>query len=194
MEIQNLTDPSSYIVALWIVWLLLWMLASVRVKKTRAPEPASTRIAYAIPKILTALLLFSPVFRRGVFSQRFITPSPATEWTGVAITALGIAFTLWARVHIGRNWSARVVIKEQHELVRSGPYRLVRHPIYTGLLVAIAGTALVVGEVRAVAALAFAIIGFTAKAKREEAILSGEFGDEYARYRRETGMLLPRLR
>jgi protein-S-isoprenylcysteine O-methyltransferase Ste14 len=186
-------DPSGYIVLLWIVWLAIWLVASIKVKKVRAHEPVSTRIAYLIPKVLTALLLFSPIFRRGVLNQRFIPHSVALDWTGVAVAALGIAITFWARVHIGRNWSARVVIKEQHELIRSGPYRFVRHPIYTGLLIAIVGTALVIGEWRAVLAMVFAVIGFTAKAKREEAILVGEFGEDYARYRGETGMLLPRL-
>jgi protein-S-isoprenylcysteine O-methyltransferase Ste14 len=111
----------------------------------------------------------------------------------VALTALGIGFTVWARVHIGRNWSARVVIKEQHELVRSGPYALVRHPIYTGLLLAIAGTALVTGEWRGVLALALATVGFFVKAKREENILSREFGEDFELYRQQTGMLLPKV-
>jgi protein-S-isoprenylcysteine O-methyltransferase Ste14 len=190
----NFADPSGYIVLLWVLWLGIWIVAARRVKKIRAHEPASTRLTYLLPKILTALLLFSPIFRHGVLSQRFIGFSPAAQWTGVALTALGILFTIWARVHIGRNWSARVVIKEQHELIRTGPYRFVRHPIYTGLLIAILGTALVTGEWRGVFALAFAIFGFAWKAKREEEILSGEFGQSYARYRSETGMLLPRLR
>jgi len=190
----NFADPSGYVVVLWVLWLVIWILASLRVKKVRAHEPTSTRMAYLLPKVLTALLLFSPIFRRGVLSQRFIGFSPAAQWTGVAITALGILFTIWARVHIGQNWSARVVIKEQHELIRSGPYRWVRHPIYTGLLIAIAGTAFVSGEWRGVLALAFAIFGFAWKAKREEAILTEEFGEAYARYRGHTGMLLPRLR
>ena len=191
---SNFADPSAYIVLLWVLWLGIWIVASFRVKKVRAHEPTSTRMAYLLPKILTALLLFSPVFRRGVLSQRFLGFSPAAQWIGVVLTALGILFTIWARVHIGRNWSARVVIKEQHELIRTGPYRFVRHPIYTGLLIAILGTALVTGEWRGVFALAFAIFGFAWKAKREEEMLSGEFGDEYTRYRNETGMLIPRLR
>ena len=190
----DFADPSAYIVVFWVAWLVIWIVAARGVKKVRAHEPTSTRLAYILPKILTALLLFSPMFRRGVLSQRFIGISPAAQWTGVAFTALGILFTIWARVHIGRNWSARVVIKEQHELVRTGPYRFVRHPIYTGLLIAIAGTALVTGEWRGVVALVFAILGFAWKAKREEAILFGEFGEDYARYRSETGMLLPRIR
>src|SRR3954463_2132326 len=190
----DVSDPSGYVGLLWVAWVVIWIIAARRVKKVRAHEAASTRMAYLLPKILTALLLFSPIFRRGFLSERFIGFSPAAQWTGVALTALGILFTIWARVHIGRNWSARVVIKEQHELIRTGPYRFVRHPIYTGLLIAVAGTALVSGEWRGVFALAFAIFGFAWKAKREEAILSGEFGEAYARYRGETGMLLPRLR
>src|SRR3954468_1947329 len=187
----NLSDPSSYVGLLWVAWVVIWIIAARRVKKVRAHEATSTRVAYLLPKILTALLLFSPIFRRGFFGERFIGFSPAAQWTGVALTALGIAFTIWARVHIGRNWSARVVIKQQHELVRSGPYRFVRHPIYSGLLIAITGTALVIGEWRAVLALGFAIVGFMAKAKREEQIMTYEFGDEYVRYRSQTGMLIP---
>jgi protein-S-isoprenylcysteine O-methyltransferase Ste14 len=190
----NFADPSICIVVLWLVWLVIWIVAAKGAKKVRAHEPTSTRMAYLVPKILTALLLFSPLFRGGILSQRFIGFIPAAQWTGVALTALGILFTIWARVHIGRNWSARVVIKEQHELIRTGPYRFVRHPIYTGLLIAIAGTAFVTGEWRGVFALVFAILGFAWKAKREEAILCGEFGDGYARYRSETGMLIPKLR
>src|SRR5436305_846237 len=194
VEVQpQLVDPSLFISLLWFWWVVFWLLASRGVKKVRVVESASTRATYLLPKILTALLLFSRFFQFGVLRQRFIPHVPAGEWTGVALTALGIAFTIWARVHIGRNWSARVVIKEQHELVRSGPYRFVRHPIYTGLLVAIGGTALVIGEWRAVLALAFAIVGFTAKAKREEDIMTHEFGEEYVRYRQQTGMLFPKL-
>src|SRR3954471_16589939 len=155
----NVSDPSGYVGLLWVAWVVIWIIAARRVKKVRAHEAASTRMAYLLPKILTALLLFSPIFRRGFLSERFIGFSPAAQWTGVALTALGILFTIWARVHIGRNWSARVVIKEQHELIRTVPYRFVRHPIYTGLLVAVGGTDLVSGEWRGLFALAFAIFG-----------------------------------
>jgi protein-S-isoprenylcysteine O-methyltransferase Ste14 len=195
MEIRpQVVDPSLFISILWCFWVVIWLLASRGVKKVRVVESPATRVSYLLPKIFTAMLLFSNLFRFGVLRQRFIPDIVAVGWAGVALTALGIAFTVWARVHIGKNWSARVVIKEQHELVRSGPYRFVRHPIYTGLLIAIAGTALVIGEWRALFALAFAIVGFTAKARREEDIMTYEFGDEYVRYRGETGMLLPKLR
>jgi protein-S-isoprenylcysteine O-methyltransferase Ste14 len=195
MEAQpQLVDPSLFISLLWFTWVLIWLFAARGVKKVRVIEPASTRITYLLPKIFTATLLFSRLFRFGVLQQRFMAYNRELEWVGVVVAALGIVFTVWARFHIGRNWSARVVIKQQHELVRSGPYRFVRHPIYSGLLIAITGTALVIGEWRAVLALGFAILGFIAKARREEQIMTYEFGDEYVRYRSETGMLTPRLR
>jgi len=190
----NLTDPKQWLTILWIFWLLLWMVAAVRVKRTRTEEPAGARIAYLIPIILAAMLLFGRAFRVGPLSLRFLPQIAWLEWTGVALAAFGIAITFWARVHIGRNWSGRVVIKEQHELIRSGPYTLVRHPIYTGLLLALAGTALTIGELRALFAVALAAVHFVQKAKREENFMSQEFGEEYTRYRSETGMLLPRLR
>ena len=190
----DLARPSTCVGILWGLWALIWLTASLRVKKTRDPEPSATRMAYLAPKVLTALLLFSPSLRIGILQERFIGVDSPMAWVGVVLTVLGIGFTIWERFHIGRNWSARVVIKEQHELVRSGPYALVRHPIYTGLLLAIAGTALVSGEWRGVLALALATVGFIVKAKREEKILSQEFGQDFERYRRETGMLLPRIR
>jgi len=190
----NPADPVSYIPLLWAVWAVVWVLSALTAKRTRTAESGLSRLLYLIPIIVAAMLLFSPEFRVGVMVARFAPPNPALQWIGVALTAIGIAYTFWARIHLGRNWSAQVVIKERHELIRTGPYSSVRHPIYTGLLLALAGTALVVGEVRALIALALVAFHFVRKARREEKFMSQEFGEEYARYRGESGMLLPRLR
>jgi len=187
-------DPSRWISILWTTWLVLWMVAAFSVKRTRTQEPTVARLLYLVPILLGAMLLFSPAFRVPPLTNRFLPQTLPLEWAGVALTALGIAFTFWARAHIGRNWSGRVVIKEQHELIRSGPYAFVRHPIYAGLLFALLGTALTVGEWRAPIALVLAAFHFFQKAKREEQFMSQEFGEQYARYCSETGMLLPKLR
>jgi protein-S-isoprenylcysteine O-methyltransferase Ste14 len=187
-------DPQHYVNILWLFWVVLWTALAFTAKRTRTEEPAGARILYLIPIVLAAMLIFSPAFRVGPLTHRFVPQSLALQWVGVAMTALGIAFTFWARIHIGRNWRSRVVIKEQHELVRTGPYASVRHPIYTGLLLALAGTALAIGELRAVLAFALAAVHFVQKAKREERFMSQEFGEEYASYRSQTGMLLPRMR
>jgi protein-S-isoprenylcysteine O-methyltransferase Ste14 len=112
--------------------------------------------------------------------------------TGALLTVAGIGFAIWARYHIGRNWSGEVTIRQEHELIRTGPYSHIRHPIYTGLIVAVAGTAIVIGEYRALLALALILIGFTVKAKREESMLEPQFGPSFAEHRRHTGFFLPR--
>jgi len=187
-------DPSSWLQMLWMVWFVVWMIAAFTSKRTRTAERPLSRIVYLIPIIFGVLLLFSPEFRIGFLVARFLPPILAAQWMGVALVALGIAYTFWARAHLGRNWSGQVVIKERHELIRSGPYASVRHPLYTGLLLALFGTALVIGEVRALLALALIAYHFIRKAKREEGFMSQEFGEEYASYSSQTGMLIPRLR
>ena len=112
-------------------------------------------------------------------------------WLGAALTLAGIAFTIWARVLLGGNWSGGVTLKHDHELVIDGPYRWVRHPIYTGLLVALAGTALALGEWRGLLALAIAAAALWRKLGLEEALMRGQFGDAYAHYAERVPALIP---
>ncbi len=121
---------------------------------------------------------------------------PATTWAGalsVAVTALGVAFAIWARAMLGRNWSGTVTLKQDHELVERGPYAIVRHPIYTGFLVALVGVALALGTVRALAAIAGVAIAFALKVRVEERFLGEQFGDAHAAYRRRVRALIPYL-
>ena len=104
-----------------------------------------------------------------------------------------MALAIWARYAIGQFWSARVALKEGHQLICSGPYAVVRHPIYTGLFGAAAGAALVVGEWRGVLAVALLLAAHSRKALREESLLTSEFGEQYRNYRRSAGFLFPRL-
>jgi protein-S-isoprenylcysteine O-methyltransferase Ste14 len=106
----------------------------------------------------------------------------------------GLAITVWARRHIGQFWSARVMLKEGHELIQSGPYARVRHPIYSGIFLAMLGTALFVGEWRALLGTAIFFVGHWLKARREETLLATQFGAAYDEYRQRTGSLLPRFR
>jgi protein-S-isoprenylcysteine O-methyltransferase Ste14 len=112
-------------------------------------------------------------------------------WVAVVLTAGGLLFSVWARVRLGRNWSATVTIKDQHELIADGPYRFVRHPIYTGLLVAILGTALARGDWRGMLAMAIVSWAFWRKLTIEERWLAQQFGDDYAAYRRRVAALVP---
>jgi protein-S-isoprenylcysteine O-methyltransferase Ste14 len=108
------------------------------------------------------------------------------------MVAVGLGFAAWARAHLGQNWSGIVTVKEDHALVRTGPYRAVRHPIYTGLLLALTGTAMAIGEWRGVLAVICALIGLLRKIQVEEKRMSENF-PEYSRYRQQTAALIPLL-
>jgi len=138
-------------------------------------------------------LLFSNALRVGPLRLRFLPVEDWIVWSGIALTSLGVALAIWARYSIGQYWSARVTLKEGHRVIRSGPYAWVRHPIYTGMLLAAMGTALVIGEWRGVLAVVVMWAAHYRKALREEALLTRELGEEYVSYRRSTGFLFPRL-
>jgi protein-S-isoprenylcysteine O-methyltransferase Ste14 len=176
---------------LWLAWLAYWFLAAFNVKATRRRERFSSLILNRGLLVIGALLLAFERQRLPWLSARFLPPSAAFYWIGLALVAVGLAFSVWARRHLGRNWSGIVTVKQDHELVRSGPYGLVRHPIYTGLLLAILGTAVAIGEWRALIAFALMTIGLVLKLRTEERFMSETFGEQYALYRAEVPALIP---
>jgi protein-S-isoprenylcysteine O-methyltransferase Ste14 len=123
--------------------------------------------------------------------QRLWPRSLALYWLGVSLIAAGLAFAGWARVHLGRNWSGSVTVKEAHELIRSGPYGYVRHPIYTGLIAAVLGTVIASGTVRAVLALVIVVVSLLRKLRTEEAFMRDTFPGEYQRYSAAVPALVP---
>jgi protein-S-isoprenylcysteine O-methyltransferase Ste14 len=179
---------------LWLAWLLYWRVSAVGVKAARRRESPASRAAHLLPLALAGILLWvNTIPYGGVLLLRFLPRSYGAYWSGTALLALGLGFSVWARVHIGRNWSATVTVKEGHELIRSGPYALVRHPIYTGLLLAFIGTAIVRGEWRGVLAVLIVLAALWRKLRLEERWMSETFGDEYRRYREHTAALIPFL-
>jgi protein-S-isoprenylcysteine O-methyltransferase Ste14 len=146
-----------------------------------------------LPLMFAAWLLVQPPIHWPVLPVRLVPYGEAAYAVGVAMVAAGLAFSVWARVHIGRNWSATVTVKQDHELVQSGPYRLVRHPIYTGLLLALLGTAVARGDVQGFVAVAVAVAAIWRKLRLEERWMQDTFGDTYARYRAHVAALIPWL-
>src|SRR5262252_1164719 len=139
--------------SMWLSWVAYWFWASRNAKPTERREPIGSRLLHVVPLILAVSLLWGDRVPLAILNQRLFPWSPWLFWVAAIITAAGMLFTVWARIHIGRNWSGVVTIKEGHELIDTGPYALVRHPIYTGLLVAIFGSALARGEWRGVLAV-----------------------------------------
>jgi len=177
---------------LWAAWLTYWIVSATSVKTTRQRESIASRSAHFIPMVTaTALILTPPFYGADFLFARFVPSSAAVGWCGRALVFAGLSFSAWARIHLGRNWSSRVTLKEDHELICSGPYALVRHPIYTGLLLAIAGTALVEGQWRALLALLLMGISFWRKLRVEERLMRLTFADEYRKYCARTAALIP---
>jgi len=184
--------PFLIIQAAWIAFCAYWIWAARNQKREQKREPPFARLLHVAYMVCGFVLLYAEDPRLGVLNRRFL---PEREWiamVGALLVVAGVAFAIWARRHIGKNWSAQVTIRKEHELVRSGPYTRIRHPIYTGLLLAVAGTAIAIGEYRAIIAFVVVAIGFTVKAKREESFLGTQFGPAFDEHRRQTGFFLPR--
>jgi len=177
----------------WYVFAAYWAITAFRVRPTKTRERSADRLLTVVVVIVAYELLFTRVLRIGVLGLRFVPPQAWIAYAGIAVSCVGTAISIWARYCLGENWSARVTLKEGHQLIRTGPYAFVRHPIYTGMLVATIGTTLVVGEWRAIAAIVLLIAAHSRKALREERLLTREFGDEYSVYRQHTGFMFPRL-
>jgi len=177
----------------WYVFVGYWAITWLRVKRTKARETSMDRLITLVVVVIAYNLLFAQWLRIGPLRLRFLPESPTIAWVGIAVTWLGVAVAVWARYCLGEYWSARVTLKEGHQLIRTGPYRFVRHPIYTGMLLGSVGTVLVLGEWRGVLAVVLLLAAHSRKATREESMLTREFGEEYTRYREKTGFLFPRL-
>jgi protein-S-isoprenylcysteine O-methyltransferase Ste14 len=190
---MNFLSPFRWIEVIWLIFVLYWLVSAFRRKRTKKRESILQRLLYMIPPIAAYFLVARPEFRHGWLAARFVPDGPAVRWLGVAIAAAGVGFALWARWHLGSNWSGVVTLKEDHELIRSGPYRFIRHPIYTGILIGLLGTFLEDGEMRSLVALAMVWLSFYIKARREESFLSQEFGHGFIEHQRQTGMFLPKF-
>ena len=178
---------------LWLVWLLYWLLGAGRLKAVARRESRLQRASHGVPLVLAALLLVLPGHALGALATLFIARSWTGYGIGVALVALGLGYAVQARRHLGANWSATVTLKQAHSLIRNGPYRHVRHPIYTGLLLAFAGSALALAEWRGLLALLLVTGSLWLKLRREERWLLEHFGDDYAEYRKTSWALLPGL-
>jgi protein-S-isoprenylcysteine O-methyltransferase Ste14 len=180
-------------VLFWLVFLFFWIVSARKLKAVKRREPLHERLRYMIPLVVCYVLLFSDQLTFTSLGRKLINVTPAVGAAGVAVTVLGVGLAIWARWHLGENWSGTVTVKEGHELILTGPYRAIRHPIYTGMLIAMGGTALALGQIRGLIALGITIVGFYFKARKEERYMLSEFGEKYRAYAERTGMLLPRF-
>jgi protein-S-isoprenylcysteine O-methyltransferase Ste14 len=177
-------------VILWLVFAIYWSIAAKDKGRSRNSESFWSRQVHLVLVNVAALLL---LLRVPGLTARFLPASVVVSVFGLSIDACSLLLAVWARRHLGSNWSGEVRIAENHQLVRSGPYRMLRHPIYTAALGMYFGTAIVSGEVHSLLALILVILAYWRKIHLEELVLGDALGAEYEHYRRHTSALLPWL-
>lgn len=181
----------SFFTVVWIAFMVYWIIASANVKATRRLEPLPLRILRSVLFLAAiALLMFNQIPIPWLYRQ-FLPFNYWTFYGGAVVTVAGLLFAIWARVYIGSNWSRSVTIKEDHELITGGPYALVRHPIYTGILTGFLGTALALTEYRGLLAFVLIFLALWFKLRLEEKWMRIQFGDAYADYSHRTAALVP---
>ncbi|HUY07271.1 MAG TPA: isoprenylcysteine carboxylmethyltransferase family protein [Acidimicrobiales bacterium] len=168
----------------WAAFWLYWLAAAFSIKRGRVPWSRDLRIRAMI--VVAVILLV----RLGAFRDHGLNTDPWRAGLGLVLLALGLGFAIWARVHIGRNWGTPMTQKDEPELVTSGPYHLVRHPIYSGILVAGIGTAVALSWWWLIA-IALAGTYFIYSATVEERYMTKQFPEAYALYKLSTKMLVP---
>jgi protein-S-isoprenylcysteine O-methyltransferase Ste14 len=183
----------ALIPVLWILWLAYWVVAARATHQTQRREGFGSRLSHYGPLIVGGLCLGVPNILGAEMEQPFHSASLTWLLLANALVVVGLGFSALARMWLGRNWSAEVTVKQGHELVRSGPYALVRHPIYAGLLLALTGSALVVGKWRALIGLVLMVAALLRKLTIEERFMAEQFGEAYAHYRAEVPALIPFL-
>lgn len=183
----------QWISVVWLVFTIVWLVAAFTSKRSTQRQTYGSRFLQAGLLFVSMLLIFNfwNVFKSGWLTARLIPAIPFWALLGAAITVAGVLFCIWARAILGRNWSGTVTIKKDHELILRGPYAFVRHPIYTGLLVGMLGTAIVFGYVRCFVGAFICGFALWLKLQIEERFMLQQFGDQYTDYRQRVRALVP---
>jgi protein-S-isoprenylcysteine O-methyltransferase Ste14 len=181
----------SFFTVAWIAFLIYWQVKAFGTKTTERIEPVASRIFRAFVFLIAIVLLSTT---RIPLHWLYFQLWPAgiwPFWLGAAVMVAGLLFAVWAREHLGRNWSRSVTIKQGHELITTGPYAVARHPIYTGILAGFLGTAIALSQLRGF--IAFVLIFFILwlKLRMEEQWMRSQFGETYANYAHQTAALVP---
>jgi protein-S-isoprenylcysteine O-methyltransferase Ste14 len=177
--------------ACWILFVAVWLLAAVSTKRAVYRESRAQRLRYWVLLVIAYLLLLRGRQLPYPLNLRVIPHAASIAWAAAVLCMVGLAFALWARVTLGRNWSGVVTLKEGHELVERGPYRFVRHPIYTGILTMFFATALVQGHVAGFAGALLIFASFWIKLCREEKLMLQQFPERYAAYQQRAKRIVP---
>ena len=180
-----------FFTVVWIAFFVYWQIKAANTKSTQRIEPVASRIMRVFI-FLVAIALLLPI--RIPLPWLYFQLWPVGYWPfwlGAAVTVAGLLFAVWARGYLGRNWSSSVTIKQGHELITTGPYAVVRHPIYTGILAGFLGMAIAISQVRGFIVFVLIFLVFWFKLRMEEKWMRSQFGETYAAYAGKTSALVP---
>lgn len=177
----------------WLIVMIYWTVSSFGVKKVKSQESFFTRfVLYWLPIIIAALLLGpGEWFGRSLIRENFVPHTDLVGIIGLVFSFSGAIIACYSRYLLGKNWSLSVQKKEEHELIQTGIYKIVRHPIYTGILLLFIGNTLIVGDYRGIIAVVLVFVSFWYKLLKEENVLTETFGDQYVEYKKRTKALIP---
>lgn len=178
----------------WALFFVIWIAASVSNKRAVYSESQGRRWRYSLLLVAAYFLLLNPNRLPHPFDLRLVPCMNTIAWACAISCLAGLAFCVWARATLGRNWSGRITLKEDHELIERGPYRIVRHPIYTGLLVMYLATAILLGRIGGlILGVPLVFASFWIKLRDEEKIMLKQFPEQYAAYQHRTARIIPFL-
>ena len=175
----------------WLVLLIVWWVSGMRTKRTIQTQSSGSRLLNSAILVAGVYLIFARWIGVPALDRELYEVTVPIAVAGLVAVVAGVAFSIWARLMLGGNWSSAVTVKENHELVRSGPYRFVRHPIYTGILLGMLGSAVQRGWVHCFVGVLLCVLSFWLKSQIEEQFMVQSFGEQYERYRHEAKALVP---
>ena len=176
---------------MWLALSLYWVVSAFRVKRTVRKQSGWKRIAYILCLLFAFGLLFSDYFNSTYLNQPVFPQTEFWKIAGLIVCAIGIFFALLARIWLGSNWSGRITLKENHELVQSGPYRISRNPIYSGFLFAFIGCSMSLGQLKGYLGIILLAACLLIKISQEETFMSQAFGDQWRSYKKRVRRLIP---
>lgn len=184
-------SPREIVLLLWAAWLISWLVAAVWSARTVARAPAAGRLLHSAFVSGGTVLIFAQPALLASIEKPLYPQIGWVGWAGAALTLAGLGYSWWARIHLGRLWSGTVTLKEDHSIVQTGPYRLTRHPIYTGLLLALTATTILRDTGAAFLGFALLLVGLVLKLRQEERLLAEHFGHAYREYQTRVPALVP---
>jgi protein-S-isoprenylcysteine O-methyltransferase Ste14 len=175
----------------WCALLTYWFVKASKVKAAVQTQTKTSRYIYMVIMISGFTITYARVFAQGIFGYQLIPVNDFTGIAGLAVCISGVAFAIWARKTLGNNWSGEVTLKKEHELVQSGPYKIVRHPIYTGFEIGLLGVAITIGQLKGLVGLSIVFVNHYFKTRMEEEIMCRQFPAQYPEYIRRVKRLVP---